>query len=78
MKKKALKAKAKQLARPLYTRPAALAKHKQSVMLRNEHLAIQNAVYKRNEYDKITGHIHSTVHPGLQADLVRERSKLLK
>jgi hypothetical protein len=72
-----MKAKAKQLARPLHTRPAALAKHKQSVLLRNEHLAIQDSVYKRNEYDRMTGQVHSGVNPGLHAELVRERSKLL-
>ena len=72
-----MKAKAKQLARPLHTRPAAMAKHKQSVLLRNEHLAVQDSVYKRNEYDKRTSHIASNVNPGLHAELVRERSKLL-
>ena len=72
-----MKAKAKQLARPLHTRPAALAKHKQSVLLRNEHLAIQESVHKRNEYDRMTGQIHSNVNPGLHAELVRDRSKLL-
>ena len=72
-----MRAKARQLARPLHTRPAALARYKQSVLLRNEHLAIQDSVYKRNEYDKRTGHITSNVNPGLQAELVRDRSKLL-
>jgi hypothetical protein len=74
---KQMRAKAKQLARPLYTRPGALAKHKQSVLLRNEHLAIQDSVYRKNEYDKLSGHIHSNIQPGLHADLVRQRSKLL-
>ena len=72
-----MKAKARQLARPLHTRPAAMAKHKQSVLLRNEHLAIQESVHKRNEYDRMTGQIHSNVNPGLHAELVRDRSKLL-
>jgi hypothetical protein len=74
---KAMKARAKQIARPLHTRPAALAKHKQSVLLRAEHLAIQDSVYKKNEYDKRTAHIASNVNPGLHDALVRERSKLL-
>jgi hypothetical protein len=74
---KAIRAKAKQLARPLATDAKRLAKYKQSVMLRNEHLAIQDSVYRKNEYDKLSGHIHSSIHPGLHAELVRERSKLL-
>ena len=76
-KKAGLKARAKQLARPLYTRPKDLAKYQQTTMLRAEHIAQQSALQKRNEYDRMTGQIHSTVHPGLHADLVRERSKLL-
>ena len=80
MKKKktaALKARAKQLARPLYTRPKELAKYHQTTLLRAEHVAQQQQLHKRNEYDRMTGQIHSTVHPGLHAELVRERSKLL-
>ena len=75
---KAMRAKARQLARPLYTRPKDLAKHKQSVLLRNEHIAVQDSVHRRNEYDKLTAAVHSNIHPGLHAELMHERSKLLK
>ena len=74
---KQMRAKAAQLARPLHTRPKALAKHKERVLLRAEHLAIQGAVARKNEYQRMTGQVHSTVIPSLRAELVRERSKLL-
>ena len=73
-----MRAKARQLARPLHTRPKDLAKHKQSVLLRNEHLAVQDSVHRRNEYDKLTGALHSNIHPGLMAELMHARTKLLK
>jgi hypothetical protein len=74
---KALKARAKALQKPLYARPKDLAKYQQTTALRAQHIAQQERTHNRNEYDRVTGFIHSTVHPGLRADLVRERSKLL-
>jgi len=65
------------MARPLYARPKALAKIQETTFLRSQHLAQQERLQKRNEYDRMTGQIHSTVQPGLRAALVRERSKLL-
>ena len=73
-----LKARAKALARPLYTRPQAMQRYKEKTAARAEHIAIQEAAHKRNEYDRMTGHIHSAIQPGLRAALVQERSKLLK
>jgi ATP-dependent helicase/DNAse subunit B len=77
-KSKALKAKAKALARPLYTRPAAMQRYKDRTAARAEHIAVQEAAHKRNEYDRMTGHIHSAIQPGLRGALIHERSKLLK
>jgi hypothetical protein len=77
-KSKALKAKAKALARPLYTRPAAMQRYKEKTALRAEHIAVQEAAHKRNEHDRMTGYIHSAIHPGLRGALIHERSKLLK
>ena len=76
-KKKALRAKAKEMARPLYARPKALGKIQETNLLRAQHIAQQERLHKRNEYDRMTGHIHSTVNPGLKAQLVSQRSKLL-
>ena len=75
---KALKAKAKALARPLYTRPQAMQRYKERTTARAEHIAVQEAAHKRNEHDRMTGHIHSAIQPGLRAALIQERSKLLK
>ena len=77
-KTKAMKAKAKALARPLYTRPQAMQRYKDRTAARAEHIAVQEAAHKRNEYDRMTGHIHSAIQPGLRAALIQERSKLLK
>ena len=77
-KSKALKAKAKALARPLYTRPQAMQRYKDRTAARAEHIAVQEAAHKRNEYDRMTGHIHTAIQPGLRAALIQERSKLLK
>ena len=77
-KTKALKAKAKALARPLYARPQAMQRYKERTAARAEHIAVQEAAHKRNEYDRMTGHIHSAIQPGLRAALIHERSKLLK
>ena len=75
MKKKALKTKAKMLARPLHTRPEALGRYQLKTALRQEHLAMQEMLH---EHDRLTGHIHSNIQPGLRAALVHERSKRLK
>ena len=75
--KKKYKAKAKEMAKPLYARPKALAKIQETTLLRSQHLAQQERLQKRNEYERMTGQIHSTVQPGLRAALVHERSKLL-
>jgi hypothetical protein len=77
-KSKALKAKAKALARPLYTRPAAMQRYKERTAARAEHIAVQETAHQRNQHDAITGYIHSAIQPGLRAALIQERSKLLK
>ena len=77
-KSKALKAKAKALARPLYTRPAAMQRYKERTAARAEHIAIQEAAHKKNQHDVMTGYIHSNIQPGLRAELIQQRSKLLK
>ena len=79
MKKRAThKARAKALARPLYTRPAAMQRYKDRTAARAEHIAVQEAAHKRNQHDVMTGYIHSAIQPGLRAALIQERSKLLK
>ena len=74
----ALRAKAREMAKPLYARPKALGKIQETNLLRAQHIAQQERLHKRNEYDRMTGQIHSTVQPGLKAALVAQRSKLLK
>ena len=71
------KKKAKEMAKPLYARPKALQKIQATNLLRAQHLAEQERIHKRNEYDRITGQIHR-VQPGMRAALVQERTKLLK
>ena len=70
-----LKARAKALARPLYTRPAAVQKLKLSSALHAEHVAQQRSLHNRNEYERLSGLLHS-VNPALQGSLLKERSKL--
>ena len=50
-----LKARAKALARPIYTRPAALQKLKLSTALHAEHVAQQRSLHNRNEYERLSG-----------------------
>jgi hypothetical protein len=71
-----VKRRAERMARPLYTRPGDLKAMKQNIALHAEHIATQNAMRHKNEYDRLTGLIHS-VQPGLQGHLLAERSKLI-
>ena len=75
--KKRLQAKAKELNKPLHLKPAMMEKYQASALLRAQHLAEQDMKHKKNEYNKLTHAIHS-VQPSLRADLVHQRSKLLK
>ena len=70
------KQRAERLTRPLYTRPGDMKKLKENIALHAEHIATQNAMRHKNEYDRLTGIIHS-VNPGLQGHLLAERSKLM-
>ena len=71
-----VKRRAERLARPLYTRPGDMKALKQNIALHAEHIATQNAMRHKNEYDRLTGIIHS-VQPGLQGHLLAERAKLM-
>ena len=72
----ALKRKARELARPLYARPKALEKIKQTTALRAEHIQIQHAAQRRIEHDRLTGLIHSNLAPQIKTELMSQRSKL--
>ncbi len=82
MKKKApktnYKKRALHLAKPTYARPA----DHQRQMLRNslyaEHVAIQNAVYKRNEHDRITSQLGSALSDAARSELFAQKAKLFK
>ena len=81
MKKKAvrkLKRKALELAKPLYARPAALARVKQNIALRNEFVQMQEATYRRNENDRLTGQLASTMNPALRNEMFAQKAKLFK
>ncbi len=81
MKKKnirKLQRKALELAKPLYARPKALEKVKQNIALRNEHLALQQAAYRRNEHDRLTGQLASTMNPALRNEMFAQKAKLYK
>jgi hypothetical protein len=53
-----------------------MKKLKENIALHAEFIANQNAMRHKNEYDRLTGLIHS-VNPGLQGHLLAERSKLM-
>ncbi len=72
----ALKKRAAELARPLYTRPKALEKIKQTNALRAEHVALQASVARRQEHDRLTGFINTPLAPGVRNDLMAARGKL--
>jgi len=71
-----VKRRAAALARPLYTRPGDLKAMKNNIALHAEHIATQNAMRHKNEYDRLTGLIQS-VQPGLHGHLLAERAKLI-
>ena len=71
-----VKKRAERLARPLYTRPGDMKALKQNIALHAEHIATQNSMRHKNEYDRLTGIINS-VQPGLQGHLIAERAKLI-
>ena len=75
-KKTYVKRRAEHLARPLYTRPGDMKKLKENIALHADFIANQNAMRHKNEYDRLTGLIHS-VNPGLQGHLIAERAKLM-
>ena len=76
MKKLAkLKRRAKQLARPLETRPGALAKRNLGVTLRAEHLARQDAVHRVNEHERLVGQLNATLSPGVRAELMAQKAR---
>ena len=72
---KKIKARARQLARPLYTRAGDVAKLKQTAELYANFQNQSKAAFNRSEYDRLSGLINS-VNPGLQGALVAERNKL--
>ena len=77
VKKKTLKAKAKELDKPLHLRPKAFNRYHANAMFRAQHLAEMDMRHKKHEADKLT-HAIQTVHPSLQKDLIHQRSKWLK
>jgi len=73
-----MRARAKALARPLYTRPKDLTKYKEKTLLRAEHLQQQERLHVRNEMDRLASKINTDTAPSLVQTLVRpKRSKLL-
>ncbi len=76
VKAPALKQKAKELAKPLYARPKAMETIKQMNALRAEHVVMQEAAYRRNEHERLTAQIHSSLSPGIRQDLMAQRNKL--
>ncbi len=79
MKKKLppkLKRKARELGKPLYVRAKALKHLTKMNTLRAEHLAVQAAVQRKGEYDRITSHLNSNMSPGMRQELMSLRSKV--
>ena len=72
----ALKRKAAELAKPLYARPKAQVKIKETTALRAEHVAQQAAIHRKNEHSRLTGFINSSLSPGVKNDLMAARAKL--
>ena len=73
-----MRARAKALARPLYTRPKDLTKYKEKTLLRAEHLQQQERLHVRNEMERLASKINTNTAPSLVQTLVRpQRSKLL-
>jgi len=70
-----LKRRAKQLARPLYTRPEALAKRNMGVALRSEYLARQDAVHRVNEHERLVGQLNAALSPGARAELMAQKAR---
>ena len=54
-----VKARARQLARPLHTRPADHAKLKQTQELHQQFQMQNKAAFNKSEFDRLTGLIHS-------------------
>ena len=74
----ALKRKALELAKPMYARPKALAKKKEAIALRAEHVAQQDAAYRRTEHDRLVGQLSGTLQPQLRAELMAQKAKLVR
>ena len=72
------KKKAKELALPNYARPKALAAKKEAIAARAEHVAAQDASYRRNEIDRLTAQLSGNIQPSLRQDLMAQRSKLVR
>ena len=72
------KKKALELAKPNYARPRALAVKKEAIAARAEHIAAQDASYRRNEHDRLTAQLSGTIQPSLRQDLLAQRSKLVR
>jgi hypothetical protein len=71
-----IKARAKELMKPLYARPDDMHKVKMTAALYADHQHMQRLAARKSEYDRLTGLIDKT-NPGLRGPLLAERSKLL-
>ena len=74
----ALKRKALELAKPLYARPKALAQKKEAIAARAEHVAQQDAAYRRTEHERLTAQLSGTLQPQLRAELMAQKAKLVR
>ena len=72
----ALRAKATYYAKPLVNRPKDLAKVKERITLRNEHVAAQNMVHRQNERARINTMLNENVSPQLRSTLLKNLSIL--
>ena len=73
----ALQREAKELNKPLHTKPIQFEIYQASALLRAQHLQEQDMKHRKAQHEQLTRAIHS-VTPALRGDLVQQRSKLLK
>ena len=73
----ALQRKAKELNKPLHTKPIQFERYQASALLRAQHLQEQDMKHRKAQHEQLTRAIH-TVQPGLGENLIQQRSKLFK
>ena len=73
----ALQRKAKELNKPLHTKPIQFERYQASALLRAQHLQEQDMKHRKAQHEQLTRSIH-TAQPSLRGDLVQQRSELFK